>query len=480
MNRKMVLYLIGQMLKIEALLMLVPMLVSLVYKESSVFAFAITFAVTIVFAFALTLCFKPKNKVIYAKEGFVIVALTWIVLSLFGALPFYISGEIPSFVDAFFETVSGFTTTGASIMTDVESSTHGILFWRSFTHWLGGMGVLVFIMAINPNVSDRSIHIMKAEMAGPIIGKLVPRTKDTAKILYLIYIAMTVAEIIFLLVGGMSFFEAVLHAFGTAGTGGFGIKADSIAGYSPYLQWVITIFMFLFGINFNIYFILIVKRMVSALKSTELWTYFAVIVLASVGITINIYPLYENIAESVRLAVFQVVSIITTTGYATADYNLWPTFSKGILFLLMFTGACAGSTSGGFKLSRILILIKTIHREFSHLLHPRSVKVIRYEGKKLDETTIHSALTYLAIYCLCLVATVFVLFLEPFDMETCISAAISCFNNIGPGLAKVGPAESYAQFSDFSKIVLSFSMLLGRLEIFPLLLAFSPSTWIKK
>lgn len=467
-------------MKIEALLMLLPFITALIYKESCAGAFAITIAITFVCAFAITIFSKPSNKVIYAKDGFVIVAMTWIILSCFGALPFVISGEIPSFIDAFFETVSGFTTTGASILSDVEAMSHGLLFWRSFTHWIGGMGVLVFIMAINPNVSDRSIHIMRAEMPGPIVGKLVPRTKDTAKILYLIYIAMTIAEIIFLLLGKMSLFEAVTHAFGTAGTGGFGIKADSIAGYSPYIQWVITVFMLLFGINFNIYFLLLVKRTVNALKSTELWAYVGIVAVCITAISINIYHMYENVGDTIRHAAFQVSSIITTTGFATDDFNLWPTFSKGVLLILMLVGACAGSTGGGFKVSRIIILIKAIRREFTHLLHPRTVKVIRYEGKKLDEQTIHSVLTYLAIYSLCLLSISLVLFIEPFDIETSLTAAVSCFNNIGPGLAGVGPVENYSAYSGFSKIVLSFAMLLGRLEILPLLLAFSPSTWIKK
>ena len=480
MNRRMVLYLIGQMMKIEALLMLLPFITSLIYREDCASDFALTIVITLVCAFAITIFSKPSSKVIYAKDGFVIVAMTWIILSCFGALPFVISCEIPSFTDAFFETVSGFTTTGASILSDVESMSRGLLFWRSFTHWIGGMGVLVFIMAINPNVSDRSIHIMRAEMPGPIVGKLVPRTKDTAKILYLIYIAMTVAEIIFLLLGKMPLFEAITHTFGTAGTGGFGVKSDSIAGYSPYIQWVITIFMLLFGINFNIYFLLLVKKTVSALKSTELWTYLGIVAVCITAISINIYHMYDNIGQAIRHAAFQVSSIVTTTGFATTDFNLWPTFSKGVLLILMLVGACAGSTGGGFKVSRIIILVKAIKREFTHLLHPRTVKVIRYEGKKLDEQTIHSVLTYLAIYSLCLLGVSIVLFIEPFDVETSLTAAVSCFNNIGPGLAGVGPVENYAAYSDFSKIVLSFAMLLGRLEIFPLLLAFSPSTWIKK
>lgn len=481
MNRRMVLYIIGQMIKIESLLLLLPFIVSLIYHENkSTLGFAVTIVAAITSGLMCTLISNPRSRVIYAKEGFVIVSIAWIVLSAFGALPFVISGEIPSYIDAFFETVSGFTTTGSSILTDVESMSRSCLFWRSFTNWIGGMGVLVLIMAINPNVSDRSIHIMRAEMPGPIVGKLVPRTKDTAKILYIIYMGITIAEIIFLLFGGMSLFEAIVHSFSNAGTGGFGIKADSIGGYSPYIQWVITVFMLIFGVNFNIYFLLIIKRMGSALKSSELMTYFGMIAASVAAITINIYPLYKSVEESFRLASFQVATVITTTGFATADFNLWPTFSKIILFILMFSGGCAGSTSGGFKISRILILIKAIKRELSHLLHPRSVKVIRLEGKKLDEQTIHSVLTYLAVYSLSIIAVLLVLSIEPFDVATTISAAVSSFNNIGPGFNAIGPVESFAAFSPFSKLVLSASMLLGRLEIFPLLLAFSPSTWIKK
>lgn len=481
MNRKMVFYMIGQMIKLEAALLVLPLLVSLIYREqSTALAFLITIGIALALGFALTLIFRTKNRVIYAKEGFVIVALTWLALSAVGSLPFIISGEIPSFFDAFFETVSGFTTTGASIVVDVESMTHGILFWRSFTHWIGGMGVLVFIMAIIPTVTDRSIHILRAEMPGPIVGKLVPKTKDTAKILYLIYIIMTIVEIVLLLIGGMPLFESTVHAFGTAGTGGFGIKADSIAGYSPYLQWVITIFMLLFGVNFNLYYLALIRHFHSIFKSRELWCYIGIFAASCLAITINIYPMYHNFSESFRLAAFQTSSILTTTGYATADFNLWPGFSKAILFLLMFIGGCAGSTAGGLKVSRVILLFKIVRKELLHILHPRSVAVIKFEGKKVDNPTLNSVSTYFVLYIFGILGIFLVLCLEPFDLETNLSATVSCFNNVGPGLSLVGPASNYSAYSPLSKLMLSFAMLLGRLEIFPLWFTLTPSTWSKK
>lgn len=481
MNRKMVFYMIGQMIKLEAALLVLPLLVSLIYKEyTTALSFLITIGIALAVGFALTLIFRTKNRVIYAKEGFVIVALTWLALSAVGSLPFIISGEIPSFFDAFFETVSGFTTTGASIVVDVESMSHGILFWRSFTHWIGGMGVLVFIMAIIPTVTDRSIHILRAEMPGPIVGKLVPKTKDTAKILYLIYIIMTIVEIVLLLIGGMPLFESTVHAFGTAGTGGFGIKADSIAGYSPYLQWVITIFMLLFGVNFNLYYLALIRHFHSIFKSRELWCYIGIFAAACLAITINIYPMYQNFSESFRLAAFQTSSILTTTGYATADFNLWPGFSKAILFLLMFIGGCAGSTAGGLKVSRVILLFKIVRKELLHILHPRSVAVIKFEGKKVDNPTLNSVSTYFVLYIFGILGIFLILCLEPFDLETNLSATVSCFNNVGPGLSLVGPASNYSAYSPLSKLMLSFAMLLGRLEIFPLWFTLTPSTWSKK
>lgn len=481
MNRKMVFYMIGQMIKLEAALLVLPLLVSLIYREhETALSFLITIGIALVLGFALTLIFRTKNRVIYAKEGFVIVALTWLALSAVGCLPFIISGEIPSFFDAFFETVSGFTTTGASVVVDVESMSHGILFWRSFTHWIGGMGVLVFIMAIIPTVTDRSIHILRAEMPGPIVGKLVPKTKDTAKILYLIYIIMTAVEIVLLLIGGMPLFESAVHAFGTAGTGGFGIKADSIAGYSPYLQWVITIFMLLFGVNFNLYYLALIRHFHSIFKSRELWCYIGIFAAACFAITIDIYPMYQNFSESLRLAAFQTSSILTTTGFATADFNLWPGFSKAILFLLMFIGGCAGSTAGGLKVSRVILLFKIVRKELLHILHPRSVAVIKFEGKKVDNPTLNSVSTYFVLYIFGILGIFLILCLEPFDLETNLSATVSCFNNVGPGLSLVGPASNYSAYSPLSKLMLSFAMLLGRLEIFPLWFTLTPSTWSKK
>ncbi len=480
MNKKMVLNILGKIIWVEAALLLAPLAVSLIYGNDSWSAFLITIAIAVVCAFPLTLFCKADNKTIYAKEGFVTVSLAWIIMSLLGALPFVISKEIPSFVDAFFETVSGFTTTGASILNDVEALSEGMVFWRSFSHWIGGMGVLVFVMALSAGIPDRSIHIMRAEMPGPIVDKLVPKARETAKILYIIYIVMTVAEIVVLVLCKMPLFDAVIHTFGTAGTGGFGIKADSISGYSPLIQWVIAVFMFLFGINFNLYYLLLLGRVKSVLKSSELWVYAGVAVAACVAITININSMCSGFSEAVRLAAFQVSSIMTTTGYATADFDLWPGFSKTLLLVLMFMGACAGSTAGGLKVSRVMILIKGMRRELTRLLHPRSIKTLKLDGKRLDEKTLASANSYLTVYVATLICVFLLLSFDKFDIETNFSAAVACFNNIGPGLGEVGPACNFSEYSYFSKLVLSASMLLGRLEIFPLLLCFSRATWFKK
>lgn len=481
MNRRMVIYTIGQLIGVEAAVMMLPLCVSLIYGEGSWKAFLITIGIAIVLSALGLLLSRPKNHVIYAKEGFATVALAWIIMSGIGALPFVISGEIPNYIDAFFETVSGFTTTGSSIVRDVEALSHGILFWRSFTHWLGGMGVLVFVMAILPSSSDRSIHLMRAEVPGPVVGKLVPKIKETAKILYLIYMVMTFIEVIFLLCGGMPLFDSLVHSFGTAGTGGFGIKADSIGGYSSYCQWVIIIFMLLFGINFNLFYLCLIRRFKSVLKSEELWAYLGIVLAAATIITVNIMPIYNSLSQSIRLSAFQVASIITTTGYATADFNTWPVLSKGILLILMFFGACAGSTGGGFKISRVVLLLKAVKREFHRLIHPRSRTTIRFEGKNVDEGTISGVECYLALYVICFVSIFLILCFEKnFDIETNFSAAASCFNNIGPGLGSVGPALNFADYSAVSKIVLSIAMLLGRLELFPLIITLAPSTWTKK
>lgn len=480
MNRRMVLHMLGKIIMLEGVLLTLPLIVSFIYHESCALSFMITIAIALVVGPIMSALAKPRNRVMFAKEGFFIVSLAWIFMSLIGALPFFISREIPNYIDAFFEVVSGFTTTGASILTDVESMSRGLLFWRSFTHWIGGMGVLVFIMAIIPSISDRSIHIMRAEMPGPIIGKLVPRARQTAKILYLIYIGLTVAEFLFLLCGEMDCFESILHTFGTAGTGGFGMKADSIASYSSYSQWVITIFMLLFGINFNLYFLLLIGKFKPVFKSTELRLYFCVVAVATAVIAININHMYPSTGDTIRNSIFQVSSIMTTTGYTTADYNLWPSLSKAILVLLMFVGACAGSTAGGIKMSRVIILFKIAKRELKKLLHPRSVNSVTFEGKRLDNVTTTSVCAYFITYMLVTAVVLLIVSIQGLDFETNFTAVVACFNNIGPGLSQVGPAANFAVYNDFTTLVLSITMLLGRLEIYPILLILLPHTWTKK
>ncbi len=480
MNRRMILYMVGQIVKLEAAMLVLPAIVALIYRENCLWALLASAAIALVVGFALTLIFRPKTQVIYAREGFVIAGLSWLVLSAVGALPFVISGEIPHYIDAFFETVSGFTTTGASILTDVEAMSHGLLFWRSFTHWVGGMGVLVLIMAIVPSVSGRNMHVLRAEMPGPVVGKLVPRIRDTAKILYIIYLVMTVVEAILLLCGGMSLFDSLVHALGTAGTGGFGIKADGVASYSPYIQWVIAVFMMLFGVNFNLYYLILIRHFRAALKSRELWLYIGIIAVATGVISFTIAPSYGTTEETVRTAFFQVSSIITTTGFATADFAQWTTLAKSILLILMFIGGCAGSTAGGLKVSRVQLLFGTIKRDLQRLLHPRAVSTIKMEGKRLDEATVSGTSAYLALYLLLFIVGFLLISIEPFSVETNFSAMASCFNNIGPGLDGVGPMASYAAYSPLSKGILSFAMLFGRLEIYPMLFLLSPSTWTKK
>ena len=481
MNYKMVIHTIAQVVLVGAGLLALPLLVSIYYHEpATTFAYLCAIATALLLGGSMVILSRPKNRVIFAREGFCIVSVSWIMLSAIGALPFTISGDIPSYVDAFFETVSGFTTTGASILTNVEAMSRGNLFWRSFTHWVGGMGVLVLVTIIASKLPDRSMNILRAEMPGPIVGKLVPRAKDTSRILYMIYLGITVLVTVLLALGGMPLYDSVVHAFGTAGTGGFGIKADSLAGYSPYLQWVITFGMLAFGVNFNIYFLIILRRFGQALKSTELWTYLGIVAASIAVITWNISSMYSSLGESLRHAAFQVSSIVTTTGYATTDFNLWPGLSKAILLLLMFMGACAGSTGGGLKVSRVVILAQMLRQEVRRMIHPRSVSVVRYEGKIVDEGTQHGTTAYFALYFFCIIAAFLLISFEPFSFETNFSAAVACFNNIGPGFDMVGAAGSYAAYSDFSKIVLAFTMLMGRLEIFPLLLTFIPSAWHRR
>lgn len=475
--------------------MALPLIVSAIYKEDCYLAFLLVIVLSFGLGVALMALSHPKDKTIYAREGFIIVALSWVTFSAIGALPFVISGEIPSYVDAFFETVSGFTTTGASIIPNnetfhVELMSHGILFWRSFTHWVGGMGILVFVVAMTNSVSERSIHILKAEMPGPTMGKLVPRLRDTAKILYLIYIGLTVLEFIFLFAGGMPLFDSIVHAVGTAGTGGFGIKGDSLGSYSAYSQWVIAIFMILFGLNFNVYYFTLIRRIKDLKHCTEAWVYMAIVSVATITITLNIMPLFNGFGEALRHGVFQVGTAMSTTGFATADFNQWPQLSKGILFVLMFMGACANSTAGGFKISRVILLFKSIRVQLRKLIHPRSVNTVKFEGKNLDNDTLVATTNYFSLYMICILVIFIII---SFDntaataiesaghniTETNFTAVVSCFNNIGPGLGMVGPAGSFAAYSPFSKILLSLAMLLGRLEIFPILLTLAPSTWMK-
>ena len=480
MNRRMILNMLGKLLLSEAAMLILPLIVALIYKETVVIPILLTLGIAFLISLPLCILFKPKSTVIFAKEGFVIVALSWVILSLIGALPFYLSGEIPSYIDAFFETVSGFTTTGASILTDIESMSKGLLFWRSFTHWVGGMGVLVFIMAIVPASNDRSMHIVRAEMPGPIIGKLVPKLRDTAKILYLIYIVITLIEIMLLLLGGMPLFDSIVNSFGTAGTGGFGIKSDSIGGYSPYIQWVIAIFMFIFGINFNLFYLALIGKWKAAFKREELWTYISIVAISITLITLNIYPIYNNLSETLRFSSFQAISIMSTTGYSTTDFNLWPEFSKCILFGLMLLGGCAGSTAGGFKISRIIFLFKMARANLKKMIHTRSVNSIKFEGKAVDKEVLLGVSNYLVLYLICMFVIFLVLSTSQYDFTTNFTAAATCFNNVGPGFAEVGPAGSFAGYGDIHKIVLSIAMLLGRLEIYPIILMLSPSVWSKK
>lgn len=483
MNRKMVFHMVGQILKLEAALLVLPLLVSLIYMKSDgatpIYAFLITVGIALAVGFLLTLICRTKKKEIFAKEGFIITALAWLALSAIGALPFVISGAIPNYIDAFFETVSGFTTTGASILRgeQIEAMSHGMLFWRSFTHWMGGMGILVLIVAILPTVSGRTIHVLRAEMPGPTMGKLVPKLKDTAKILYIMYFALTALETIFLLCGGMPAFDSIVHSLGTAGTGGFGIKASSIANYSPYCQWVITVFMLLFGVNFNLYYLLFFRRVKGTLKSEEFWTYLGLVVASTLIICFNTAKPGYSVSDNVRTSAFQVASFITTTGYGTTSVNDWPVISKTVLLILMFIGGCAGSTAGGLKVSRVVLMFKKIRCELRKMIHPRSVNVVRFEGKKVEESTLSGVTTYFAVYMLLFFAVFFLISLDRggFSIETNFSAASSAFNNIGPAFDAA--KDGFFIYSPFSKIVLTFAMLLGRLEIYPLLLMFSAPAW---
>ena len=480
MNYAMIAYILGTILKAEAVLLCLPAGVALVYGEGDLFSLAVTALLAGAAGLALTFR-KPKNTVIYAREGFVVTSLSWIVMSLVGALPFCLAGQIPHYIDAVFETVSGFTTTGASILTDVEAMTHGLLFWRSFTHWVGGMGVLVFLLAIVPLAGGRNVHIMRAESPGPVVGKLVPRVRDTALILYGIYIAMTLILIVLLLLGGMPLYDSAVHAFGTAGTGGFGIWGDSIAHYdSAYIDVVLGVGMVLFGVNFNIYYLLRMGKLGSILKSEELRWYLGIITGSTLLIAWNTRSLWGSFLQSLRYAFFQVGSVITTTGFATADFNLWPELSRMLLLTLMLVGACAGSTGGGMKVSRLIIMMKSAKREISRMLHPRSVYTLKFEGKPLENQTIYNTFSYFFILVGFIIGSTLLISLDNMDFDSTFSAVMACINNIGPGLGVVGPMGSYATLSWLSKVVLILDMLLGRLEIFPMLMLFAPSVWVGK
>ena len=475
----MIMYLLGTILMIEAALLILPMGVALGYGED-IIPFLITIGILLVISLP-NIIFKPKNKRIFAREGFITVAAGWILLSAFGALPFVISGAIPSYIDALFETVSGLTTTGATILSEIESLPRGILFWRSLTHWIGGMGVLVFMLAILPSANGETMHLMRAEVPGPTKGKLVPKMRQSSLILYGIYVALTAAMVIALLICGMPLYDSVVNAFATAGTGGFSVLNSSIAGYNnPAAEWIIAIFMLLFGVNFNLFFFILVGRIKDVLKSEELKTYLIICGVATAAIAINTYHVFNNLHDTVRASFFQVTSIMSTTGFGTADFNLWPQLSRSIIVILMFIGACAGSTAGGLKISRLIILIKSIFYEIRRMLRPRSVNVVRLEGEVVSNDIVHSATRYFVVYIAFLLSAFLLISVDGFSFETNFTAAVTCLNNVGPGLDVVGPTGNFSGFSVFSKIVLSLTMLLGRLEIMPMMILFSPFAWKRR
>ena len=480
MNYSVVIYILGWIMEIEAAFLALPGIVSAIYGESGGFAF-LWVALGSAVVGSVIILHRPKNMRFYLREGFVTVALSWILMSVIGCLPFVINGDIPHFADALFEMISGFTTTGATVVSDVEGLTKGSLFWRSFSHWIGGMGVLVFLLAIVPMAGGSHMNLMKAESPGPSVGKLVPKVRQTAKYLYIIYFALTVIEVIFLLFGGMNLFEALTTAFGTAGTGGFAIWNDGFVSVSPYNQWVVTIFMLLFGVNFGFYFLILTGKLRDALKFEEVRIYFIIVIASAVFIFINLwhFALYAP-AEGIRHAFFQVASIITTTGFASANFDLWPETSRTILVILMFIGACAGSTGGGIKVSRFIIAFKSFIKEIISYLHPRSVKKIKVEGKPLEHETLRATNVYFMTYMVIFAVSVLLVSIENKDLVTNFAAVAATFNNIGPGLSLVGPMANFGHFTDFTKYILMFDMLAGRLEIFPMMLLFCPAVWKRR
>ncbi len=479
MNYKMVFNTVGTLLQVESALMLLPLAVSFYYKENISWVWGITMALLLVVGLIMKAP-KLKTRRIYAREGFVIVALSWILLSFFGALPFVISGAIPSFVDAFFETVSGFTTTGATILAQVEGLPKSALFWRAFTHWVGGMGILVFVLAIVPQKDMQTMHVMRAEVPGPKVDKLVSKTMVTARILYLIYTAITIALIAALLCCGMPLFDSVTNAFSTAGTGGFCIRNESIAYYnSVAVEIVLAIGMLAFGVNFNLYYLILIKQFKRAIKSEELWTYLGIVVISVIAITANITPLVENVSTALRQAGFQVASIITTTGFSTADLSTWPTLSQFIIVLLMMIGGCTGSTGGGFKVGRAIILFKTVKSEFKRALNPKKVNCIKLDGGVIDKETVSATSIYFTVYILVMLVSFILISFNGYDLTASAVSVVSCVNNVGPSFSSIAAINHFADFSNFSKIVLSLDMLIGRLEILPMIILFMPSTWKK-
>ena len=482
MNYRMIINIIAKILSVEALFMLPALLIAYAKGESASFtAFALVIGILLVISLPFVLI-KPKRKQFFAREGLVAVGLTWIIVSLFGALPFTISGAIPGYVNAFFETVSGFTTTGATVLGDIEALPMSMLYWRSFTHWLGGMGVLVFMMALSPLTgkdSGENMHLLRAESPGIKISKLVPRMKRSAGILYAIYIFLTVLQVALLAIGKVPLFDAVTISFGTAGTGGFAIKNDSLASYSAYTQWVTTVFMFLFSLNFNIYFLLILRRFKKVFRDDELRGFFIIVLLATVMVTVNTLGQFQSFGEGLRHSAFQVVSIISTSGFCTTDFDLWPQISRTVLVVLMFIGACAGSTGGGPKVVRILVLLRNAKRAIYKAINPRSVKLVYLDGEILDEDTVTAVSNYFLLYFITLAVATFLVTVDGFSMETNFTAAVSCLSNVGPGMDAVGATMNYGGFSAFSKIVLSLTMLVGRLEIYPMLVLVFPQVWKK-
>ena len=481
MNYRMITYLLGIILLIEAALLAFPAGVAMIYGENALPFFATMAALIAVSVPAVML--KPKNKRIFAKDGFVVVVAAWILMSVFGAIPFVLDGAIPSYVDALFETVSGFTTTGASILAEIESLPRGILFWRSFTHWVGGMGVLLFMMAILPSADGgQNMHLMRAETPGPTKGKLVPKMRQSALILYGIYIALTVVEIIALLLTGMPFYDSVVNSFATAGTGGFSVLNSSIGGYNnPAAEWVIAVFMFIFGVNFNLYYFIIIGKAREIFKSEELRAYIGICAASTVAIIINTLNASQKLGDCIRDAFFQVISVMSTSGFATLDYDAaWPQFSRTLIVLLTLVGACAGSTAGGLKISRVLIVLKGMLCRIRKILRPHSVNVVRIDGETIPEETVNSTMAYMSVYWFIIVVGSLVISLDGFDFTTNITAVLTCVNNVGPGLGAVGPAGNFSCFSDFNTLLLSFIMLLGRLEIMPVLIFFSPMAWNKR